>query len=194
MTKKPTNSASEKELDRADDQFKEFEKQIKDLTVDNLSLAKFEDVEPQTKIAESDKAKMTELYLKPNRQISSVEKFNEKFRDKYNYDKEYVFFTAENNEVIGEDITLWTKPYPGLPAQEWIVPTNKPLWAPRYVAERIKGCKYHRLRMENKQIGSDHAGQYMGYLVAKTTIQRLDAFPETQRKSIFMGQSAFKAA
>lgn len=188
----PKTSLAEKELDKVESQFKEFDQQVKDLTQDRMNMAPKEDVEPQTKISQVDKDKMKQVYLKPSRTIGSKEKFNEKFRDLYNFDKEYVYFTAENKEIIGETIDLWSKPYPGCPAEYWNIPTNKPIWAPRYIAERIKGCKYHRLTMQqNIGTGSDGMGQYYGALAVDTTVQRLDAVPESTRKSIFMGTNSF---
>jgi len=190
---KPKTSTAEKELDKVDAQFKEFDIQVKELTQDRMNCAPIEDQEPQTKIAQVDKDKMKHVYLKPKRTIGSKEKFNEKFRDMYNFDKEYVFFTAENKELIGETIELWTKPYPGCNAEEWAVPANKPIWGPRYLAERIKGCKYHRLKMQqNVGTGGDSQGnQYYGALAVDTTVQRLDATPESTRKSVFMGATTF---
>ena len=76
-------------------------------------------------------------------------------------------------------------------AEWWEVPTNKPIWAPRYVAERIKGCTYHRLTMQDRAISTDGMGTYTGQMIADTTIQRLDAHPVAQRKSVFMGASGF---
>jgi hypothetical protein len=151
--------------------------------------------EQQTKISQSDAEKSQDIYLKPLRTIASREKFNEKFREKYEFDKQYVHFIAENKEIIGETIDMWTKPYAGIPAEEWKVPTNKPVWAPRYVAEQIKRKSYHKLSMNNNQVtGGDQQGnQYFGTMVVDSVIQRLDAYPFTKRKSIFMG-SDFKAA
>ena len=129
MAEKPKhhNSESAKELDKLEGQFNEFEKQINDLTLDRMNVAPKQDVEPQTKLASSEISKIPEHYLKPSRAIGSREKFNEKFRDKYNFSKEYVHFTAENKEIIGETIELWTKPFPGMPAEFWQVPVNKPV-------------------------------------------------------------------
>ena len=115
-------------------------------------------VEPQTKISQSDIAKSKDVYLKPAKTIGSKERFNEKFREDYNFSKEYVQFIAENKECIGETTELWTKPYPGLPAEFWQVPSNKPVWGPRYLAERIKGCAHIiDLVMQQKRdlLGSD---------------------------------------
>ena len=136
-------------------------------------------------------AKAKEIYLKPIRAISCRDKFNEEFRAAYNFDKEYVQFTAENKEIIGESLDLWTRPYAGMPAEEWKVPVNKPVWAPRYVAEQIKRKYYHRLVMQDRPTSADGMGQYYGSMAVDTTVQRLDAHPVNQKKSVFMGASGF---
>jgi len=59
-----------------------------------------------------------------------------------NFQKEYVQFIAENKEIIGETIEIWTRPFGGMPAEFWKVPVNKPVWGPRYLAEQIKRCYY----------------------------------------------------
>lgn len=192
MLEKPTpqSSLAAKEIEKAQKQFDAQEEQIKQLTLDRMNQAPKLEVEPQTKIAQKDLAKMNDIYLKPNRVVSSREKFNEAYREDYNFRKEYVQFTAENHEVIGESITTWIKCFPGMPAEEWIVPVNKPVWAPRYVAERIKGSVYHRLQMEEKKvIGEDGLGQYIGQFVSDRTVQRLDALPVYKNRSIFMGST-----
>lgn len=191
MVEKPkaTSSLAEKELAKAEEQFKAFDDNIQELTLDRMNQAPKEDVEPQTKISQRDIDKTKDIYLKPFRSIGSREKFNERFRKDYEYAKQYVRFIAEHKELMGEDITTWTKPYPGLAAEEWKVPTGKPVWAPRYVAERLHGCSYHRLVMkENVMTGTDgHGTQYYGQMAADTTVQRIDAIPVSTRKSIFMG-------
>jgi len=187
--KKPKlNSTGEQELDKASKQFEEFDNQVKEMTLDRMNSAPRYDVEPQTKLAQKDLEKSKDLYLKPKRTVGSREKFNEEYRKDYNESKEYVNFVAENKEIIGEVITMWTKPFAGMPAEEWDIPCNKPLWAPRYVAEQLKRCYYHRLTMrETQTTGSDGMGQYYGSMAVDTTVQRLDAIPVSKRKSIFMG-------
>lgn len=190
---KTSTSASEQEMEKIGQQFDKFDEEIKSMTLDRMNAAPKADQEPQTKIAQRDMDKMKDIYLKPKRTIGSKEKFDEKWRDKYNFEKEYVCMIAENKEIIGESITLWTKPFPGLPAEEWDVPVNKPVYAPRYVAERIHNCKYHRFVMQrNVSVGGDHMGEYYGSMAVDTIINRLDAMPATTRKSIFMGESSFK--
>lgn len=191
MSKPRINSAAENELDKVQEQFNEFDTQVKNLTQDRMNETPKQDVEPFHKIAQRDIEKSKDLYLKPKRTISSREKFNEKFRDEYNFAKEYVNFIAEHREIIGESIEMWTKPFAGLPAEEWIIPTGKPLWAPRYVAEQIKKASYHRLTMQQSTTGVDGMGSYYGNLVVDTTVQRLDALPVGTRKSIFMGVNSF---
>lgn len=194
MTKKPEASTSlaQKEMDKVEKQFEEFDNQVKEMTLDRMNQAPKEEKETQTKLSQKDLEKSKDIYLKPTRTIGSREKFNEKFRDDYNYSKEYVRFIPENKEIIGETIDLWTKPFPGMPAEEWKVPCGKPVWGPRYLAERISNCKYHRFTMQqNTTVGADGIGQYYGAMAVDTTIQRLDAIPAKERKSIFMGAVNF---
>jgi hypothetical protein len=186
------NSESQKELDKVEEQFEKFDEEVKALTLDRMNMAPKQEVEPQTKIANRDLDKMKDIYLKPERTISSQEKFNEKFREGWNFDKEFVQFIAENKEIIGESIECWTKTYPGVPCEFWRVPVNKPVWGPRYLAEQIKKCSYHRLVMDQRvQQGSDGMGTYYGAMAVDTTVQRLDATPVTKRRSIFMGDRNF---
>jgi len=181
----------ETEIDKAGKQFDAFDQQMKDLTMDRMNETPKQDIEPQTQLARVDIEKAKDVYLKPKRTIGSKEKFDEKWRDSYNFAKEYVQFIAENKEIIGETIDMWTKPYPGCPAEEWMVPVNKAVWAPRYVAEQIKKKSYHRLVMQDRPMGSDYAGQYTGQMIVDSSIQRLDAYPVSTRKSLFMGATNF---
>jgi len=190
MRNKPKVSPQvQKEIDHVEKQLNAQEDSVKSLTLDEMKKAPVEEVEPQTKLSSKEIEKSKDVYLKPERTIGSKEKFNESFRDDYNFKKEYVQFIAENKEVIGETIELWTKPFPGLPAEFWKVPVNKPVWGPRYLAERIHGCTYHRfIQQDSIMNGSDGRAQYYGAMAVDTTIQRLDAQPVSQRKSIFMGK------
>lgn len=192
--KKPkvSNSLAEQEMEKVEQQFEKFDNEIKDMTLDRMNSAKKLEEEPQTKLSEKEIEKFKEIYLKPFRSISSKEKFNEKFREEYNFATEYVRFIAENKEIVGETIELWTKPFPGMPAQEWKVPVNKPVWGPRHLAERLTGCKYHRFVMQqNISTGNDGMGQYYGSMAVDTIIQRLDAIPVNEKRSIFMGSNKF---
>lgn len=180
------------DLDATKRQFEEAEKNIKEMTLDKMNEAPVQELEPQTKLSTREINKSNEIYLKPERIIPRRDKFNEKFRNHYNYDKELVPFIAEHREIIGEDIELWTGKYGGIPLEFWRVPTNKVVWGPRYLAERIKECKYHRLTMkQNVVTESGSYGQMYGSLAVETTIQRLDAIPANKRTSIFMGASGF---
>jgi len=194
------NSEGQRELDKAAEQFEAFDSQVKEMTLDRMNQAPKKEVEQQTRLSQSELEKSKEIYLKPKRSFppgvnpktGEREKFNEKFREEYNFQKEYVRFIAQNNEVIGESIEFCLKKFPGTTCDEWVVPVNKPVWAPRMVAERIRSCKHHKLVMQDKQTtGSDHAGQYYGTMAVDTTVQRLDAYPATERKSVFMGAVNF---
>lgn len=192
MAKPHVNSEGNKELDKVEKQFDEFKEQIDTLTMDRLNAAPKEDVEPQTKIATKDMDKNKETYLKPFKTCSCTEKFNEKFRKDYEDDKEYVRVIAENKELIGETIDIWSKPYAGVPAAWWKVPVNKPVWMPKYVAAQIKRKGYHRFVQEEKQIvGHDGMGTYTGTMIVDTTIQRLDCYRAEEKKQFALGSRGF---
>lgn len=193
MVQKPNmNSESAKELDKVGKQFDDYKEQLDVMTLDRMNLAPQKEVEPQTKISQQDIAKTNDIYLKPKKTISGNEKFNENYRENYNFDKQYVQFIAENKEIIGEVIEMWTKPYTGIPAEFWNIPVNKPVWGPRYLAEQIKRANYHRFVMQQNTItASDGMGTYHGHITVDTTIQRLDAMPVSQKRSVFMGSNNF---
>lgn len=194
MADKPkVNSESQKELDRIEKDFKAFDENVQTLTMDRMNESKKEETAPQVERSQSELAKAKEIYLKPVRTIgcNPKDKFNEKFREAYNYDKTYVEFEAENHEVIGETIDIWTRPYGGMPAEEWKVPTNKPVWGPRYLAEQIKRCNYHRLKMEQTVTENVGVGTLYGQLTSDSTIQRLDAKPVVRKSHVFMGVRNF---
>jgi len=191
MSRKPNvNAEGQKELDRVEGQIQENIDKMPTLNLEELNKAPV--LEKQYEPAKQLPAKNNDLYLKPKTTIGSREQFNEKFRKLYEFKKEYVYFTAYNNEIIGESIQLWTKPFPGMPAQEWVIPVGKPVYAPRYVAEQIKNCKYHTYKMEeHKMAGSDGRATYYGTMTTENTVQRLDAMPQTENKSIFLSSTGF---
>lgn len=193
------NSSGQRELDKAQEQFENFDSQVKEMTLDRMNKAPIKETEQQTKLSQSELEKSKEIYLKPKRSFppgvnpktGEREKFNEKFRAEYEFQKEYVRFVAQNNEIIGESIEFCLKKFPGTSCDEWVVPVNKAVWAPRMVAERIKNCKHHKLVMHDRTTGGDQNGQYYGTMAVDTTVQRLDAYPATERKSVFMGAANF---
>ena len=92
MVQKPNvNSASEKELVRVEAQFDQFKEQLDSLELDR-SNAHAKETAPQVLLSQEDIAKSKDIYLKPYRAIGSAEKFNEKYREDYNYAKEYTSF------------------------------------------------------------------------------------------------------
>ena len=198
---KVSSSFAQSELDKAEKQFEAFNDNVKEMTHDRLNAAPKEEVEQQTKMSNREMQNSKDIYLKPKRSLPPgmdpksgyKEKFNEKFRNDWNFAKEYVQFIAENREIIGENIELWTKPFPGIECEFWEVPVNKPVWGPRYLAEKIKKCTYHRLKMDEQRasnlLNSDSMGAYTGAIAVDTVVQRLDAYPVSQKKSVFMGNA-----
>lgn len=185
------NSKGQQELEKVKAKIDEFTEKVESLELDRSKNLPKEETEPQTKLSQEDLRKAKEIYLKPKRTVSCKEKFNETFRQDYNFAKEMVHFIAEHNEIIGEDLEFWTRPFPGMPAEEWRVPVNKPVWAPRYVAEQIKRKYYHRLKMDESKTRADGDATMFGAMVMDTTVQRIDARPVNSGKSLFMGASGF---
>jgi len=189
---KVSNSQAQKELDKAEEQFKAFDENVRSLTLDRMNQAPKQESEPETKLSSRELSRKQDIYLKPERSIGSREPFNENYRKEYEFAKEYVQFIAYHKEITGETIDMWTKPFAGMACEWWKVPANKPVWGPRYLAEQIKRCSYHRLTMaQNVSTGADGMGQYFGSMAVDTTVQRLDAEPVSSRKSIFMGANNF---
>ncbi len=193
MKEKPNlNSEASRELDKVEKQFDAFKEDVDKMTFDRMNMTPKKETEPQTNLSQKEIFNSKDIYLKPIKSVGCQDKFNEKWRDDYDFQKQYVQFQAENKEIIGEEIDLWTRPFPGMPAEEWKVPVNKPVWGPRYLAEQIKRCYYHRLIMQpNVGTGSDHAGQYYGTMAVDTTVARLDAVPVSSKRSVFMGATNF---
>lgn len=198
MARPKVNSSAQIELDKAQESFEKFDQDVKSMTLDRMNQAPMEEHEPQTQLSSKQWNEAPEIYLKPKRTMHSspipkgpnagkmMDIFNEAHREAWEYDKKYVRFTAENYEIIGETIILWTKPYQGIPAEEWEVPANKPVWGPRYLAEKLKRCCYHRLVMnDHKVAGSDHAGTYTGGIIADTIKHRIDAVPAPKTQISF---------
>lgn len=191
MSKRPeTSGVIQKELDNVEKQIGQVEDSIKSMTMEKMDEAPRQETDhglSQKQINSS-----SDEHLKPLRFVGCKEAFNEKFRNEYNHKREYVRVVCQHNELKGDAIEKWSRPYGGLPAEFWRVPTNRPVCIPRYLAEEIKSCKYHRLVMDEKKVtDSSGTGVFYGAMQVETVVQRLDAFPATDRKSIFMGASSF---
>ena len=168
----------EKQLDTFNESIKECV-ESRDLPV--------QETEKQTKLSSNEVRNSKDIYLKPTRSLPDRQKFNEKFRKDWEHAKEYVQFIAEHKELIGENIEMWTHPFGGTErgCEFWTIPTNKPVWGPRYLAEQIQTKSYNRLIMTPTTTGADGMGQFYGQLAADTKIQRLDAYPVRDLTSRF---------
>lgn len=191
MSKPKVSASAQRDLDKAEQKFDKFQEELNSVSNEVGKSLPIKETEAQTKLSSREIAKKNEIYLKPERTIPDNQKFNEKFRDEWNFQKEYVNFIAEHKEIIGDVIEAWTHPFGGVGAQFWKIPSNKPIWAPRYVAEQLKRARYVRYVTQNRTSGSEGGMEFYGGLIAETQIQRLDAHPVSNQKSIFMGSSGF---
>lgn len=191
MARTPSvNSEGQKELDKLQDQFDDYKN-----TVDNLvEKRNVKGEAPEHEISQKDIEKSQDIYIKPNRIIMSKEKFNERYRDDYNFAKEYVHYTVEHHECKGDFVELWTKPFPGVPAEFWIVPSGKAVWIPRHVADKLEhGCSYRRLKTVDRPYSHDQMGtQYYGQIVEDTINYRISARPVSTRKNFSMSKQHIK--
>lgn len=175
VARKPkVNSKGDQELKRADEQFNKFEEQVKSLTHDEISKAKIVEMEPQTKLSTREIEKSDAPYIKPVRAIFSTEKFNEAFRKERDDGWKYVKCIVENNEIQGERIEKWTKRWTGEPAHFWQIPVNKPIYLPKFLAEELQNCCYHRLVMEEASQSNNDGSSLTHSLVSKETRHRID--------------------
>src|SRR6266436_2415735 len=113
-----------KEQEKLESQFEHFEESVKQLDMDTMNKAPKIETEHQTKLSSKEIDASNKNVLKPQRSIGVRDKFNDKFRQDYEFQKEIVNFIAENKEIIGENIEMWTRPFGGMPAEYWVVPTN----------------------------------------------------------------------
>jgi len=194
ISKPKVNEFGQSELDKAEKQFDQFNEQVKDATSSvpapqRMDLSRTKNDQLQKPLSQNQITGCKDVYLKPKHSIGCRNKFNERFRDSWNFDKQLVAFIAEHKELVGESIDIWTKPYAGVPAEEWIVPVNTPVWGPRYLAEQIKRKYYNRLTLdESKAVSQDGTGTIYGRIVAEEQRQRLDCHPVNKgRTSVFMG-------
>jgi hypothetical protein len=190
MVTPKVNSEGAKELQKAQEKFDQFDAEIKSKTADPLGKLPVAEQEQQTKLSTKEIDKTDGLYLKPIRTISCKEQFNEAHRQDYEFGKERVRFIAEHYEIIGDTISVWTRGFPGVAAEQWEVPTNKVVIGPRYLAEQIARKSYTRLKMDQERPTTYSAeGTYTGQMIAESKIQRLSARPAAgfnQRKTDFV--------
>lgn len=180
MTKPKQETSTEKELRKADEKFEEFKENI---SVSNDVGSYSAPESPPPEVSEKERRNSKDTYLKPHRSFppgadpktGKKETFNEKFRKQYEEDKEYIQFIAENSEIRDETLDLWTKPYPGIEAEEWAVPVNRPVWGPKYLYKQIKRKFYRRMVSEDRPVSAEGGFTYTGCLVVKNIIHRLDA-------------------
>jgi hypothetical protein len=178
MNKPKVNSESQKQLDAVEKQFEQFNEQVQSMTLDSMNKAPVVEREQQTKMSNREMNKTDAPYIKPVRSISSKEPFNEKYRKEWEESWEYVKCVVENLEIIGERVEKWTKRFAGDPAHFWQIPVNKPIYLPRFVADELSKCCYHRLKMdENIQRGSDGTSTLYGTMVVDQKLHRLNCRP-----------------
>ena len=182
----------EKEIVKLNAKFEEYEKKIEALTLENTRLAKDKDEDNITRLSQREIAKSPDIYVKPKKTLMAVgEKFNEKYREEYNYKKQYVRVIAEHRECPGDTIEIWTKRFAGTPAEFWEIPTGKPVFIPRYVAEELADRKYNKIKMDgDSRDDRNRSGSYgeieqYGMPTVEEKIKRITAYSASTNATIF---------
>lgn len=196
MSRPKVDAEAMRKLKASDEQNKESLKASLEAAKETMPNAAVKDYEPQTKLSQNQKLDAPDIVLKPRNIIASRDRFNERFRKDWEFAKEYVRFICENRETPGDVIEVWTRPYGGLPAEFWVVPTNKPVIGPRHLAEQIRGRIYHKMVMhgdaEAQQNRDVQTGAYKMYgaIAVQEKCQRLTAEPVHETRSVFMPAKA----
>jgi len=183
MNKPRVNSDGQKELDKAQEKIDSFQEQAREFNP-FTGLTDIEESEPQTKMSTREARNADAIYIKPIRSIQrpnfksdrcdSRVYWDEKYREDRDRDWEYVRCIVENNEIIGEEVEVWTAKWACDPAHFWKVPVNKPVMIPRMLAEQLSKCHYHRLKMEDN---SEKMNYVNSKLVADHVVRRIDCRP-----------------
>lgn len=184
MARPRVNSEGQRELDKVEDQIGALQQEIQSFNpLDELAPLP-EETEPQVPMSKKEMKKDDAPYIRPKKTLAATNTpksptvWNKRWQKMHDRDWEYVKITAENHELIGGSIEMWTREYGCDPAHFWDIPVNRPIWVPRLVARKIARCTYHRLTMDNSIVThGDQVGQVVGGLVVDHTKHRLNAIP-----------------
>jgi len=182
MQKPKVNSESQKRLDEAVEKVDALQTSLREFNPFE-GLKDADPVEPQTKISNREANRATAIEIKPVRTMrrpvggkdgAKVYFDRQKHGEQYDKDHQIVTCIVENHEIIGEEVELWTAKWGCDPAEFWRVPVNKPVRMPRYLAEQLANCSYHRLKMED---GADKVNYVGKGPVVDQVVRRIDARP-----------------
>ena len=131
----------------------------------------------------SRKEKENILRLEPTRSIKVTCKtpLREERRRERDYMWEYVTGVFENRFSIGEAITVWNNPFPGDPCSEWIIPANKTISIPRWLARHLNTRSYVEFKFRERPIAKGMENQFMEVFEAdkinhRTTFMQVDLY------------------
>lgn len=181
MNKPKITSEGQKSLDQSLESLGRLEQKIQEFNPFS-GLSNEPTSDPQTKLSTREANAKEAIWLKPVRSIQrsvggkddAKVYWDEKNRQAHDEDWKYVKCIVENNEIIGEDIEVWTAKWGCDPAHFWKVPVNRPIMIPKLLAEQLSKCQYHRLKMES---GAEKSNYVNAGIVADHVVRRIDARP-----------------
>lgn len=115
------------------------EKELKELTVDNINKVKAKEPNFQNKSLEAKYENEGVTYIKPSRRLSApMGKLPDQLKKEHKRAWDYVKGIYENFAIPGEALTFSLCLYPGDPDYLWTIPTNIPVAVPRCVAQHLE--------------------------------------------------------
>lgn len=179
-----------KVLEDAEKNFLQFQKEINTFNPLNVE-APLEEKDPYTKLSRREMQLADAPYITPYRTLDrpNVAKYGEAGKFHYNtaHDKlredgwKYIKVTVDNYESIGQSIDIQSSPFGCDPCYFFLVPVNKPIWIPLFLAKQIKSCRYHEIVMrdpfENDPSAASrkvHSIEMVNKMTVERKKQRLD--------------------
>lgn len=136
-----------KDLENIAKKTAELTEEMSQLTVDKINEIAPEPTLDELKLTAKQKASDEGvIFVEPKRKFKGLGKLPEKLKREHARAWEYVKGIYENYVVNNEPVRFWHNgDFPGDPDCLWEIPSNKPVYVPRFIAKHLEECqKYHQ--------------------------------------------------
>ncbi|MGE5685183.1 MAG: hypothetical protein ACM3ZS_08585 [Nitrososphaerota archaeon] len=120
--------------------------EISQMSVDKINEMAPQPTEKELRLTAKQKASEEGVpFIEPQRVFKAFTAVPEKFKKAHAYSWEYVKGIYENYVINGEPLKFrYNGEIPGEDDAEWVIPCNKPVYVPRFIAKHLEECqKYH---------------------------------------------------
>ena len=144
------------------------------LTIDKIEDTPDKEPEIQTKLTHREMAdELGVRYIEPKRKLGILGELPSNLEKQRARDWEYVKGIYENIDCIGEAVEFWYVLYPGDPDCLWSIPSNVPVFVPRFIAKHLEDVqKYHRFDYKNKNSAALQHGEFEDTFESVETVYR----------------------